>query len=344
MRYAAIVALAALPLFAQEAPQQQPSTSQFGEKLDVNLVLLDTIVTDSKGNQILGLDKNDFVVKENGVAQSIDNVDYFTNRKLLNAQEENAPFKVEQVKEGRYFVFMFDKPVDTPTLYGDFLRARDDVRNFINKQMVPGDQAAIVAHDRRLKVWANFTADKAVLNKALDGVALNGAGINSGIGEGADRTGDRYDAIRFLANKLKPVKGRKNLVLFSAGILEIGDTVRNGIVVSHSQDFQPMLDALNEANVSVYPINIARSQSPNANPSLHDSLDRLAIETKGEYFRYPVSFVGPLKTIDKTNNGYYMISYYAKHDRSKGGFQRVQVSTVNPEFKVAARPGYVVGD
>src|SRR3954463_11042615 len=44
MRYAAIVALAALPLFAQEAPQQQPSTSQFGEKLDVNLVLLDTMM------------------------------------------------------------------------------------------------------------------------------------------------------------------------------------------------------------------------------------------------------------------------------------------------------------
>jgi len=341
MKYAAILALAALPLFAQEPQPQQPA--QFGEKVDVNLVLLDAIVTDSKGNQILGLDKDDFVVKENGVAQTVDNVDYFTNRKLLDAQEGHAPFKVEQVKEGRYFIFMFDKPVDNPVLFGDVLRARDDVRNFVNKTMVPGDQAAIVTHDRRLKVYANLTSDKDVLNKALDQIATNGVGLNTGLGEGADRTGDRYASIEFLADKLRPIKARKNLVLFSAGILEIGDTVRNGVVVSHSQDFQPMLDALNQANTSVYTINIARSQSPNADPMLHDSLDRLARDTNGQYFRYPVSFVGPLKTIDKENNGYYLISYYAKPHKGSG-FQRVQVATVNPEFKVTARSGYSRGD
>lgn len=343
MRYAAILAMIALPLFAQE-PQPQP-TPQFGEKVDVNLVLLDAIVTDSKGNQILGLDKGDFVVKENGVAQTVDTVDYYTNRQLLNAPESNAPFKVERVKEGRYFVFMFDKPVDAPVLFGDFLRARDDVRNFINKQMLPGDQAAIVAHDRRLKVYTNLTSDKKELLKALDTITTNGPGIDTGLGVGAMNTGTRYEAIEHLANNLRSIKGRKNLVLFSAGILEIGDTVRNGIVVSQSQDFQPMIDALNHANVTVYPINIARSQSPNAEPSLHQSLERLAMDTNGEYFRYPVSFVGPLKTIDKTNNGYYLISYYAKqHGPGRNGFQKVQVSTVNPEFKVNARSGYVYGD
>jgi hypothetical protein len=89
-RIAIIVALLALALpgFAQ----------QFEEKIDVNAVLLDVIVTDNKGNQILGLSKDDFVVKENGVAQEVDSVDYFTNRKLLDAREESAPFKVEQVR------------------------------------------------------------------------------------------------------------------------------------------------------------------------------------------------------------------------------------------------------
>ena len=57
-----LLALLALPLHAQE-PQK------FGEKIDVNIVLLDAIVTDPHGNQILGLAKDDFVVRENGTAQ-----------------------------------------------------------------------------------------------------------------------------------------------------------------------------------------------------------------------------------------------------------------------------------
>ena len=84
-RTAAILAmLLAFPLIAQE---------QFGEKVDVNVVLVDAIVTDATGHQILGLDKDDFVVTENGQPQKIESIDYFTNRRLLNAREGNIPFK-----------------------------------------------------------------------------------------------------------------------------------------------------------------------------------------------------------------------------------------------------------
>src|SRR5947209_8365175 len=93
--------LLALPLAAQEPPK-------FGENVEVNVVLIDAVVTDATGHQILGLDKNDFTVTENGVQQPIDSVEYFTNRKLLNAPEQSAPFKVERVREDRYFVFFFD--------------------------------------------------------------------------------------------------------------------------------------------------------------------------------------------------------------------------------------------
>jgi len=100
----------ALFLAASTAVAQPQQTGKFGEKVDVNLVLLDAVVTDSRGNQILGLDKDDFVVKENGIAQPIDSVDYFTNRQLLNEPESKAAFKVERVHDQRYFVFFFDKP------------------------------------------------------------------------------------------------------------------------------------------------------------------------------------------------------------------------------------------
>ena len=348
MKYLAAIALAALPLFAQEPPK-------FGEKVDVNLVLIDAIVTDSKGNQILGLDKNDFVIKENGVQQSIDNVDYFTNRKLLNAPEQNAPFKVEQVKEGRYFVLFFQKP-DAPQIMPDLITAANATRDFIKNQMLPGDEIAVVGHDARLKIYSDFTSDKVQLLKALDQAVTWGAGIKTAPATAAgqpsilanmpgniDKTGSVYEALGFLADSMHSIKGRKNVVMFSPGVLELDDEVRNGIVLSQSKDFDPMIRALNRSNVSVYPVNILRQQPVNAAPALHQSLERIAMETNGEYFRYPVSVAGPLKQIEKTNNGYYLISYYAKHPAGSG-FQKVQVSTVNREFRVKAREGYVYGD
>ena len=337
MKYLAALAFIALPLFAQQQPQ-------FGEKVDVNLVLIDAIVTDSKGNQILGLDKDDFVVKENGAPQAVDSVDYFTNRKFLSAQEQNAPFKVEQVKEGRYFIFFFDKPVGTQ-LFSDVLLARNAVRDFIDNQMQEGDQVALVGHDFRLKVYSDFTTDKAQLKKSLDEVAKFGPGAKGGIAgssAGIDNTGTVYEALQYVGDSLTKIKARKNLVLFSAGILEPGEEVRNGVVISQSQYYQPMADALNRANIAVYPVNLLHEQAVNAVPAYHQTLERIASETNGEYFRYPVSFSTPLKRIDRQNSGYYLISYYTKHPRGSG-FQKVDVALKNPDFRVKARAGYPYG-
>src|SRR5688572_33481095 len=98
----AFVFFTALPLFAQ-----QPALS---ERVDVNVVLLDVVVTDESGHQILGLSQDDFIVKENGVRQPLETVDYFTSRRLLDNREEKLPFDIERVKEERYMVFFFDKP------------------------------------------------------------------------------------------------------------------------------------------------------------------------------------------------------------------------------------------
>src|SRR4051794_3665652 len=95
-RFIPLLFVAAVPLAAQQ------QTEPFKEKVDVNLVLLDAVVTDNRGNQILGLGKDDFVVRENGVPQAVESVDYFTNRKLLDAPEKSARFNVERVHDERY--------------------------------------------------------------------------------------------------------------------------------------------------------------------------------------------------------------------------------------------------
>ncbi len=345
----ALAALAlSLPIFAQE--QQQPALS---ERIDVNVVLLDVIVTDSKGNQILGLTKDDFVVKEDGVAQPLDSIDYYTNRKLLNAREENAPFKVEQIKdEPRYFIFFLDKPSDPSALFDQLTLARNAAKQFIN-EMREGDRVAIAGHDIRLKIYSDFTSDKAQLLRGLEDAARFGPGLKTA---GADtgmpsilrnidsasmikRTGTVYEALRTLADAVRPIRARKNLILYSPGIADISEDVRAGMLLNRSIHLDPAIRALNAANVSVYPVQLQRDVQPT--PYIHQRLEEIASETGGEYFRFNNTFAPAIERIENVNNGYYLLTYRTR--KGGRGFQKVNVSVKNPEFRVVARTGYQYG-
>jgi len=341
-------------LLAASTAVAQQQTGKFGEKVDVNLVLLDAVVTDSRGNQILGLDKDDFVVKENGVAQPIDSVDYFTNRQLLNEPEQKAAFKVERVHDQRYFVFFFDKPNNGATFFDRLSLARRAVKDFIRNQMKSTDLAAVVVHDVRLKVYSDFTSNKQQLERAVDATATWGRGITTSNAASdtpsilradssrmIDETGTVYEALQLLGDRLRPVRARKDIVLFSVGILELGDEIRGGMVVSTSRYYEPMIRALNRADVTVYPVSLL--EDPGQPPFVHQALERIAADTNGQYFRYNTSFTPALKQIDKLSNGYYLISYYTK-PRNGNGFQKVDVAVKNPEFRVRARQGYSFGD
>ncbi len=347
---AAFLLLLATSLSAQE-PQPR-----FGETVDVNLVLLDVIVTDSSGNQILGLRKDDFVVKEKGREQELESVEYFTNRRLLNAREERAPFQVEQVNEERYFVFFFDKPVDSSSLFDRLHHARRGVRDFIDGAMQPGDRVAILAHDVRLKVYSDFTNDKVKLRKALGDAARFGRGLTTPpTGDepsilrvaARDRlitgTGTVYEALESVGDALRPIRGRKNLIIFSPGIREEGELVRDGMIIGESRFYRPMIRALNRSNVTVYTMNLWGE--PVNTPAVHQTLSRLAADTGGEYYRFAVTFGSTLKKIEQTNNGYYLLSYRARHPRGTRGWQRVDVAIRNqPQFRLKAREGYAFGE
>lgn len=337
----------ALPMFSQQ--QVQPP---FQERIDVNLVLLDVIVTDSRGNQILGLGKDDFIVKEGDAEQAVESLDYYTNRRLLDAREESAPFKVENVRSERYFIFFFDKPTDAGVLFDQLSIAREAVRNFIRNEMMEDDRVAIVGHDTRLKIYSDFTSDKAQLERALSDSARFGRGLDrptsdNGIlhnisrAEMIGQTGRVYEAVRVLAEAVRPIRARKNLVVFSPGILDQSETVRSGMIVSRSQYLDPMLRALNAANVSVYPLQLQRDVD--ITPAFHQRLEEMAEATGGQYFRFNTSFKTPLEKIENVNNGYYLLTYRTRHEKGEKGFQKVQVSVRNPEFRVTARSGYQYG-
>lgn len=347
-RFATAVALLALalPTFAQQQP--------FEEQVEVNAVLLDVIVTDASGNQILGLGKDDFVVKENGVVQQIDSVDYFTNRMLLDAREEKAPFQVERVHEDRYFIFFFDKPSDPGVLRDQLTVARNAVRDFVRNDMKETDRVAIIGHDIRLKIYSDFTNDPKQLERALIDATRFGRGLTGGgAAEGPSilrnlderelirDTGSVYEAIDLLADALAPIRARKNLVLLSPGIADRYETIRGGMIVDRSHHVDPMLASLNSANVSVYGVQLQRDVE--SVPMYHQRLSEIADATGGRYFQFTANFRPAIDAIDDFNSGYYLLTYRSKHPKGESGFQKVDVSVKSPELRVTARAGYQYG-
>lgn len=348
-RFAVLALLASLAIPA--AAQQQP----FQEQIEVNAVLLDVIVTDSHGNQILGLGPDDFIVKENGVAQKLESVDYFTNRRLLTSTEESAPFKVERVREDRYFIFFFDKPADPGPLGGQLIRARQSVLEFIRKDMKETDLVAIAGHDVRLKMYSDFTSDKKQLERALSEATRFGRGITKAdnTAEGAsilrnidtdkmvNQTGTVYQALDVLADATRPIKARKNMILFSPGIADREEDVLGGqLLVTRSRYLDPALESLNASNVSVYGVQLQQVQ---AGPQslIHQRLSEISDATGGTYFQFNTTFDNAVNRVEETNAGYYLLSYRAP--AGSNGFRKVDVSLRNPEFKVVSRSGYSIG-
>lgn len=352
-RFFPLFILAAAPLFAQQ-PQPSPT---FGERVDVNLVQLDAVVTDNRGNQMLGLTKEDFIVRENGQLQTIDSLDYFTNRRLIDAPEALAKFKVERVRDERFLIIFFDKASSDVGFPGELIRARSDVARFVNDRLGADDRVAVVGHDVRLKVYTDFTSDKAQIRRALNDATSFGLGIRTkdtlaggapSIMRGMDidrmmnKTGSVYEALDLLGEALRPIHARKDVVLLSNGIIGPDEEIRGGAVINRSRYYAPMIESLNSADVTLYPISL---QSDFDAPAfVHQNLTTMASDTNGQYYRLHTSFTAPLQQIEKRTAGYYLISYYTKKRPGEHGFQKVEVKLRNPEFKVSARSGYALGE
>jgi VWFA-related protein len=345
-----------------QASQGQAPQGQFTGKVTVNEVLLDVLVTDAKGNVIVGLDKNDFVVKDNGNPVDLTGVTFYSNRRLLESNPTLAKQGVStsQGTEDRYFILFFEDQKDTaqeaPRLLSQQLEAAKRARGWVDGDMLPNDWVAVVSYDTRLKVQQDFTHDRkalvAAIGDAMKGKdpegnypsridASKGPSLLAGLPKGQElrnKTPKIYDALQAIARSAGNIRGRKNLLLFTFGLPANETTF--GQFVPDKRYFLPTVNALNANNVAVYSLDL----TPQAvEHTLSDSLNLMSENTGGRYFFNITNFSTPLDQIAKENNGYYLLSYQSEQPAGKSGFQNVTVTTTNREFRVKARKGYEYG-
>ena len=354
-----LIGLLAMPVagFAQD----KPVDVGFEGLVEVTEVLIDVLATDKSGNVLTGLGKDDFIVEEDGEPVDVTGVSFYTTR---YGPEGDLLAEDGAIPSSRYFVFFFhDQSRGGDALSSRLLRQQLDAsrqsQRWIDEEMLPSDWVAVVSYDVKLKIHEDFTQDRQAIRDAIDGavrrkdpekyVGRHGREIPpSGapsllreLPQGKElrkKTGRVYDGIRLVAEATGYIVGRKNLMLFSIGFGEF--RVNSLFPQADPRYYPPMVQALNDHNVAVYPIDLMPREIEHSQSHF---LAQLANETGGRFYENFVNFITPLQQISEENAGYYLLSYQAQHPAADSGFQEVTVRARDKSINVRARKGYRFG-
>ncbi|HYR29039.1 MAG TPA: VWA domain-containing protein, partial [Thermoanaerobaculia bacterium] len=156
-----VLALLALPLSAQE---------RLVETFEVRVVNVDVVVTDRAGKPVPGLTAKDFEILEEKRTQAITN---FSEFREGSAATPAAPEQVATpAVKPRHFILFVETRAMHPVLRKHVLQS---MKQFVDEQMKPGDEATVVSWNEALSIDAPLTADKTALHAALDGIAKTAA-------------------------------------------------------------------------------------------------------------------------------------------------------------------------
>lgn len=264
-------------------PPQQPRDSRAVIRAFTDLVLIDVHVTDRAGKPVKGLPLEKFTVLEDGKTQKISSFDYSDIETIETAAAADekpvvislgavaAPEKVrEAVRDRRMIVLYFDLTSMQPD---EVLRANEAALRYLREQMTPADLVAVLAFGNRLGVLANFTNDRALLERAVarlrpgkDSHLAGGAEAAAPEGEeavsedtGAAFTPDETEfnifntdrklaALQGVAEMLRGIPGRKSVIHLTGGVTQTGQENRSQL--------RAATDAANRANVSLYTVDV----------------------------------------------------------------------------------------
>ena len=270
--------------FAQEPPQQ-PKQPQYRMRVTSELVLVNVIARDRKGNLIRGLKKEDFTVTEDGKRQDIstfdfENVDELATSGLGEATVtgtaanagllHSADATPLDARDRRLMLLFFDFSGMDPE---QIERGVDSAKKFIREKMKPADMIALVSLSTNMRVDLDFTADKSKVLSILSAyTSSQGQGFDAGAegsAEGAAETGGSFTpddtdyntftadrkllALQAIMKALGKINQKKSIIYFSNGITQSG--------VDNQSALRATTAAAVRANVSIYPLDVRGLQA-----------------------------------------------------------------------------------
>src|SRR5712671_2550526 len=282
-----------LSVLAQDAPPSQPSRQtqqpqqpQYRVRVTSELVLVNVVVRDKKGNLITDLKKDDFTLLEDGKRQAISTFDFENvdelktagaaeatvsgaapDGALLRSNEQPASLNA---RDRRLMLLFFDFSGMQPE---DIERSVGAAKKFVQTRMQPADMIAVVSLSTNMRIDLDFSDDKtkvlSVLNSYTSG---QGQGFDNGLtgtSEGAAETGGAFTAddtdyntfnadrkllaLQAIMQTLGKISQKKAVIYFSNGISQNG--------VDNQSALRAATASAVKANVSIYPVDIRGLQA-----------------------------------------------------------------------------------
>jgi VWFA-related protein len=215
-------------------------------KVETRLVLVDTVVTDKKGNYVRDLAQKDFHVWEDGKEQSLSSF----------SLEDSSSAKPQP----RYLVLFFD---NSTMDIGDQIKARDAAAKFIDANAGPDRLIAVADFGGNVHISQNFTADGRHLKQVVIGPRNSDVAPNApapvmvaSLGSSLPSLGNAEAdfgihsvllALRSLAKQLSTVPGRKTVVMLTSGF---------PMNFEYASEVTAVIDTCNKYNVAIYPIDV----------------------------------------------------------------------------------------
>jgi VWFA-related protein len=274
------------PVNPRQGPAPPPAKPVPGVKPAIRstttLVEIDVQVTGRDGKPIKGLKQEQFSVTEDGKPQRISTFEYNDIEKIETAgSADEAPITIpigtvtapEEIKtvarDHRMVVLFFDMTSLQPE---DLLRSTRAAQRYIQEQMTPADLVGVVAFGNTLKVIANFTNDRDLLQQSVEALAPGHEAALASLADAAaaadgetavtEDTGSAFTAddtefnvfntdrklaaVEAICEVLDGIPGEKSLIQFTGGITQTGEENRSELIAA--------TNSANRSNVSIYSV------------------------------------------------------------------------------------------
>ena len=270
--------IAVLNLLAQQP--QKPSQPGYVVRVATEVVLVNVIARDKKGNLVRDLKKEDFTVYEDGQKQQLSSFDFENVDELATAGGavptvtgaastggllSTKPNETLEARDRRLMLLFFDFSAMEPD---EIDRAVDAGKKYVQANMQPADMVALVSLATSMRLDLDFTDNKVKILSALSSYNDSaGQGFETGTtgsAEGTAETSGAYTpddtdyntfsadrkllALQSILQAMGRISQKKSLIYFSNGISQSG--------VDNQSALRAATAAAVKANVSIYPVDV----------------------------------------------------------------------------------------
>jgi VWFA-related protein len=275
------------PIIAQQSGQAGGNEARI--EVTTELVLVNVVARDKKGNLVKDLKKEDFTLFEDGKKQQVSTFDFENVDELATAgaaeatvsgaagpgqgallhDGKKAPASLD-ARDRRLMLLFFDFSAMDPEQID---RSVDAAKKFVETKIQPADLIALVSLATNMRVDLDFTDDKNKLLAALSAYTSGeGQGFDNGstgTAEGAAETSGSFTpddtdfntfsadrkllALQSLMQALGKLPQKKSLIYFSNGISQSG--------VDNQSALRATTASAVKANVSIYSLDIRGLQA-----------------------------------------------------------------------------------